>query len=124
MKLPGFSETSGFLKKGLAFVTAVAKDARIPARDKAVLLALVALVISPIDIIPDFIPILGQLDDLVMLVVILDYVFNRIPEEVLVSHFPWEPTSLLKWRKRMAFLAGFVPSWARAKIWKAAGPEA
>ncbi len=72
-----------FLKIPKEFLYSTAHDERIPARDKKILLALIALVISPVDLIPDWIPVLGQLDDLVMLSIILDYFFqvldSRIP---------------------------------------------
>jgi uncharacterized membrane protein YkvA (DUF1232 family) len=107
-----------FFRKSFAFLKAVSTDSRIPARDKAVLAALLALVVSPVDIVPDFIPLFGQLDDLVIIVVILDYVFNRIPEEILTEHFPWDPARLMAWRRRMRFVALMVPGWARKHIWK------
>ncbi len=108
-----------FFRNSLAFATAVVKDPRIPARDKAVLGAMLALVLSPIDIIPDFIPLFGQLDDAIILVLMLDYLCNRVPEEVIREHFPWNPEKLAAWRKRVGFFTRLVPHWAREKIWKA-----
>lgn len=118
MKLPSVAGVRDFFRKSFGFLKAVSKDPRIPARDKAVLAALLALVVSPIDFVPDFIPVFGQLDDLVIIVVILDYVFNRIPEEILLAHFPWDPARLSAWRRRMRFVALLVPGWARKHIWK------
>jgi uncharacterized membrane protein YkvA (DUF1232 family) len=118
MKMPTGAAVRDFFKRSFFFLKAISTDSRIPARDKAVLAALLALVVSPIDFIPDFIPVFGQLDDFVIIIVILDYVFNRIPEEILVSHFPWNPSSLKTWRRRMRFVALMVPGWARKHIWK------
>lgn len=107
------------LSKSISFVTSLSKDPRIPSRDKTVLVGMLALLVSPIDIIPDFIPILGQLDDLMILILMLDYVCNRVSDEVLREHFPWEPETLLSWRRRVGFFVKFVPHWVKEKIWVA-----
>ncbi|MDB5049038.1 MAG: hypothetical protein JWO30_2109 [Fibrobacteres bacterium] len=108
-----------FFRKSLSFAVALSKDPRIPSRDKAVLAGMLALVVSPFDIIPDFIPVLGQLDDLMILLLMLDYACNRVPDEVLREHFPWEPRHLLAWRRRVGFFVKLVPHWVKDKIWMA-----
>jgi len=60
-----------------------ARDPDCPRRLRWVTLALVAYALSPIDLIPDFIPILGWLDDLVILPLGLAWVLRRMPPEVL-----------------------------------------
>lgn len=106
-----------FLKQSLAFVKALSLDSRIPAWDKAVLAGMVALLVSPVDIISDFIPVLGQLDDIVIAALLLDYVVNRLPEAILLDHWPWDPARLSIWRKRLRFLSMLVPTWLRNRIW-------
>ena len=106
-----------FFRKSFAFVKAVSMDDRIPTWDKAVLATMVALLVSPVDIISDFIPVLGQLDDVVILIVLLDYMANRLPEQILLDHFPWDSTQLKAWRRRLRFLSMLVPDWARRRIW-------
>lgn len=106
-----------FLKKSLAFVTGLSKDPRIPAWDKAMLAALIALLASPVDFISDFIPVLGQLDDMVIAIVILDYVINRLPESIVLNHYPWDPAGYKAWRRRLSFLSLLVPAWVRNRIW-------
>lgn len=109
----------GFIRKSLVFAKALSLDSRIPARDKAVLAGMLALLVSPFDIIPDFIPVLGQLDDLMIAILMLDYICNRVPDEILRDHFPWDPAKLLAWRSRVGFFTGLVPHWAKQKIWQA-----
>ncbi len=65
-----------FFNKLKTFITDVANDERIPSRDKKILLMMVALVLSPFDLIPDWIPIIGLLDDLIIISFILDYFFT------------------------------------------------
>ena len=107
-----------FIGKTVKFVTALSKDPRIPARDKAVLAGFLAILVSPVDVVPDFIPVLGQLDDVLITLIVLDYVFNRIPDRVLFSHYPWNPVRLQWMRRRMRFLSRVVPGWVRDLIWK------
>ena len=110
-----------FFLKSIRFVRDVSTDSRIPSWDKAVLAGFAALLVSPIDLIADFIPILGQLDDLVIIILVLDYIFNRLPEEILLAHYPWDPEGLKATRKRMRFLSMLVPDWIRKKIWAMPG---
>lgn len=51
-----------------------------PLRVKIVLVLACIYLLSPIDLIPDFIPVLGQLDDIVLVVLVTRYVRKHIPE--------------------------------------------
>jgi hypothetical protein len=42
---------------------------------------------------------------------------NRLPEAILLAHWPWDPAKLSSWRKRLRFLTLLVPAWARNRIW-------
>ncbi len=106
-----------FGKNILQFLKDVANDERIPPRDKKVLLALIALVISPFDIIPDWIPVLGQLDDLVIIALILDYLFNKLDSEILLSHYPWGMKSFANLKKYSRIIAMLTPAALKNKIW-------
>jgi uncharacterized membrane protein YkvA (DUF1232 family) len=55
----------------LALVRRLAADPATPRRHRLLLLALAAYLVSPIDLIPDFIPVLGQLDDALAIVIVL-----------------------------------------------------
>jgi uncharacterized membrane protein YkvA (DUF1232 family) len=63
-----------------------ARDPRVPWYAKAVALAVAAYALSPIDLIPDFIPILGHLDDLVLLPLGIMLAVKLIPPEILAEH--------------------------------------
>jgi uncharacterized membrane protein YkvA (DUF1232 family) len=110
-----------FFKDLIEFIREVANDERIPARDKKVLLALVGLIISPFDIIPDWIPFFGQLDDAVIIALVLDYLFNVLDEEILLSHYPWDMKSFIKVKKTARFVAMITPTFIKSKIWKYEG---
>lgn len=107
-----------FFKDLADFIKNVAQDARIPESDKKIILILLALIISPIDLIPDWIPILGQLDDIVMLSVVLDYFFNHLDSQILLSHYPWGMKSFARVRRMARFITFLTPKWIKQRIWQ------
>ncbi len=84
-------------------------DERVPTRTKLVLTGLGVYLVSPWDLIPDFIPVLGQLDDLVALLLLLDGVLNQIDDAILLEHWRGDVKTLqrLQWLARRA--AALVP---------------
>ena len=111
----------GFFKDLSGFVRNVAGDERIPARDKALLAALIALLVSPVDLIPDWIPVFGQLDDLVILALVLDYLFRVLDPELLLSHYPWGMQSFARVRRFSRFLSWLAPDFIKKRLWAYAG---
>jgi uncharacterized membrane protein YkvA (DUF1232 family) len=70
------------------------KDQRVPRRAK-VAVALAGLwVLSPVDLIPDVVPVIGVLDDVIVVAVALRYAGRRVPRDVLVEAWPGEPQVL------------------------------
>ncbi len=106
-----------YIKALINFIKNVTQDKRIPESDKNILLVLLALVISPIDIIPDWIPILGQLDDLVILGIILDYFFNHLDQNILLSHYPWGMKSYVRIKKVANIVTLIAPKWFKKRVW-------
>ena len=71
-------------KAGLAL--AMLRDPRVPLMTRLIIPAVVLYFALPIDIIPDFIPLLGQLDDVLVLLVALRLVLRSMPEGLLEEH--------------------------------------
>lgn len=69
----------------------VAVDRRTPRRARWWLLGLAVYVASPIDPIPDVIPGIGQLDELIVVPLVLRRIRRMIPPEVWAEHFPPRP---------------------------------
>ena len=67
-------------------VWGLARDPRTPIGLKAILAAALAYVVLPVDLIPDVIPILGQADDLTVLLLVLDLFIQNAPPEVRAEH--------------------------------------
>ena len=74
------------LKRDVHAVWLAARDPRTPWYVKALALAVAGYALSPIDLIPDFIPVLGYLDDLILVPAGLWLVLRLIPPEVLATH--------------------------------------
>ena len=82
-----------------ACVTAARRLRRSPAvtrRAKVALLVAVLWVVSPIDLLPEFLPVIGPLDDVVAVVLLLRYAARSIPRPVLLDAWPGEPRLLLR----------------------------
>jgi uncharacterized membrane protein YkvA (DUF1232 family) len=61
------------------------RDPRVPWYAKALAIAVAAYALSPIDLIPDFIPVVGYLDDLVIVPLGIWLVVSLIPEDVMAE---------------------------------------
>jgi uncharacterized membrane protein YkvA (DUF1232 family) len=71
------------IKKEFEVLKYVAGHPRLPLRCKLLAGLLVAYALSPIDLIPDFIPVLGQLDDLVILPIGIWILYKIVPTEII-----------------------------------------
>ncbi len=81
--MAGLRQWARELKRQTLVVYFVARDPRTPWPLRLLALGIAAYALSPIDLIPDFIPLLGYLDDLVIVPLGLLLVLRRVPTEVL-----------------------------------------
>jgi uncharacterized membrane protein YkvA (DUF1232 family) len=89
------------------------RDPRVPPRSKAVLVVVAAYLASPIDVIPDMIPGVGQLDDIVIAAFALDYMINQVPAEILKEHWDGDEDVLELIRNIAEIAASLVPRWLK-----------
>jgi uncharacterized membrane protein YkvA (DUF1232 family) len=66
-------------------------DPRVPRKAKLAVLFAGMWVASPIDLIPEFIPVIGPLDDIVVVALALRYAGRQVPRDVLLSAWPGQP---------------------------------
>jgi uncharacterized membrane protein YkvA (DUF1232 family) len=70
------------LKSNVFLLYRSSRDPRMPLRVKILALLIVAYIVSPIDIIPDFIPVLGLLDEVILVPIMLSFTMSLIPDEI------------------------------------------
>ena len=91
----------GLLRDAAEFLPACVTAARrlrgnpvVPRRSKVALLIAILWVLSPIDLLPEFLPVIGPLDDVVAVVILLRYAARAIPRDELLAAWPAEPRLL------------------------------
>lgn len=107
-----------FFKKLKEFVVNTSNDERIPARDKKIILAMVALILSPVDFIPDWIPVIGLFDDVILLSLVLDYFFTTLDQSIILSHYPWDMKSYARVKRIASITSALVPGFIKNNLWK------
>ena len=78
-------ERAASLKREVPAVFLALKDEKTPVSAKILAAVTVAYALSPVDLIPDFVPVLGYLDDVLVLPALIALTVRRIPPEVLAS---------------------------------------
>ena len=73
------------LKREVLTLYCAARDSRTPLLARGLALVVVAYALSPIDLIPDFIPVLGLLDDVILVPIGVWLVIKLIPAQILVE---------------------------------------
>jgi uncharacterized membrane protein YkvA (DUF1232 family) len=86
-------DLAGVVPDLLRLVRDLIADRSVPLRVRIVLVGLLAWLVSPIDLIPDFIPILGPVDDLIVSVIVLRYVRRRLGDIELRRRWRGTPQS-------------------------------
>ena len=74
------------LKRDVHALYLAARDPRVPWYAKAVAISVAGYALSPIDLIPDFIPVLGYLDDLIIVPLGIWLAVRLIPAEIMAEH--------------------------------------
>lgn len=81
--LSRFRQSARQIKRELKVYTLVLKDRRTPKLAKLVLWLAVGYALLPFDIVPDFIPVIGQLDDLIIVPGLIVLALKMVPKEVV-----------------------------------------
>jgi uncharacterized membrane protein YkvA (DUF1232 family) len=89
---------------------------QVPAREKAMLAATIAYLASPIDIIPDFIPGLGEVDDIFIVALVLQRLVNAAGEELVLQNWDGDPKLLSIIRQILEASTYFLPKRVREKL--------
>jgi uncharacterized membrane protein YkvA (DUF1232 family) len=87
-------DLAAFIPDCTVAVRRLRKDPRVPRRAKIAIVFAGLWVASPIDLIPEFLPVIGPLDDIVVVVLALRYAGRQVPRDVLLAAWPGEPRLL------------------------------
>ncbi|MGF6306678.1 uncharacterized membrane protein YkvA (DUF1232 family) [Bradyrhizobium sp. i1.8.4] len=130
IKLSSIKDWARNLKRDSVALYLASRDPRVPWYAKALAVAIAAYALSPIDLIPDFIPVIGYLDDLILLPLGIRLAIALIPAEVMAecrakaSAVLQRPTSRAGMIAIIAlWIAGAVAlTWAALAYWPRATP--
>lgn len=100
----------------LRLVGRLAADPGLPPAAKLALAAVALYLIAPVDLVPDVIPFLGYLDDLLIVAVVLDGILKYVDREVVLRYWPGSPASLDRLARAAHLLAIWVPRRFKERI--------
>ena len=99
----------------------LAADPSLPRAAKIALAAAVVYLASPIDLVPDFIPLLGWVDDLMLAAVVVDGILSYVDRAVVLRYWPGTPAALERVARAARLLAAWVPRRVKQRIFAPRG---
>jgi uncharacterized membrane protein YkvA (DUF1232 family) len=87
-------ELVGFLPNCAVLLRRLRHDHRLPLRARLALGAALVYVLSPVQLIPNFVPVIGQTDDLLAVIAALRYAARRLPRADVEAAWPGDPAYL------------------------------
>lgn len=102
----------------LRLMAGLMTDSRVATVDKALVFGAIAYILMPVDLIPDFIPFLGQVDDVFLLTTALQRLIQQSGRRVLMSHWSGDPEELedLNLVRVLTAAAFFLPARMRRRL--------
>lgn len=97
-------------------IASLLADREVPTTAKVALGAVALYLASPVDLIPDFIPFIGYLDDLLLAAVVIDGLVNFLDRSLVLKYWPGSVASLDATAAVARRLSAWVPSRAKRRI--------
>ena len=89
---PGVAkDLAGFLPDCVTAMRVLRRNPRVPRRAKVAVVIAMLWVLSPIDLIPEFLPVIGPLDDVIAVALLLRYAGRSVPRQILLDAWPGDP---------------------------------
>jgi uncharacterized membrane protein YkvA (DUF1232 family) len=106
------------LPRFLKLLWGLIMDTRVATVDKLLVAGAIAYIVAPLDWIPDFIPFLGEVDDVYLLLLSLQRLMRNAGAKILLSHWTGDPADLraLNVRKAVMAAAFFLPRRVRRRL--------
>jgi uncharacterized membrane protein YkvA (DUF1232 family) len=87
-------ELAAFLPDCATTARRLRRDPRVPTRAKVAIGVALLWLLSPIDLIPEFLPVIGPLDDVVVIALAFRYAARQVPRQVLLEAWPGKPSTI------------------------------
>ena len=100
----------------IRLIAKLVTDPTLPRAAKIALAAVMVYLASPLDLVPDFIPFLGYLDDLMLAAVLVDGLLNYVDRALVLNYWPGTAESLERIARAARMLAVWVPRRLKARI--------
>jgi uncharacterized membrane protein YkvA (DUF1232 family) len=100
----------------LRLIAKLVGDPMLPRAAKIALAAAMVYLASPLDLLPDVIPFLGYLDDLLLASVLVDGLLNYVDRALILKYWPGTPDSLERIARAARMLAVWVPRRLKARV--------
>jgi len=97
-------------------LTRLMRDRRVSMRRKAFIGAVLVYVLSPVDLIPDFVIGIGRLDDLVLVSMAVDHLMSGTEEEIVREHWDGTEDGLDLVRSAFGWAASIIPDSVRSVL--------
>jgi uncharacterized membrane protein YkvA (DUF1232 family) len=97
-------------------IARLARDTTLPRAAKIALGTAAIYLLSPVDLIPDFIPLVGYLDDFLLAALLVDGVLSYVDRPIVLKYWPGSVESLDRIARSARFLAAWVPRRLKARI--------
>jgi uncharacterized membrane protein YkvA (DUF1232 family) len=112
----GLRELGRALPRLARMVFSLLRDPSVPLAAKIAMAAVAVYLASPVDLVPEFIPLLGYLDDVLLAAVVIDGLLNVLDRSVLLRYWPGSVESLEAAATLARRLAAWVPYRIKARI--------
>ena len=109
-------EIALFLPNFVVLLKRLISDPRVPRKSKLILAGTVLYLVSPIDVVPDFVPGLGQLDDVVIALLALHSILNRVDDRIVIEHWPGNENVIRIVRAGVSAAAQLLPGKWESRV--------
>jgi uncharacterized membrane protein YkvA (DUF1232 family) len=92
------------------------KDKRVELKTKVLVGGIIAYIASPIDLLPDFIPMIGKIDDVAVVFFAMNKIINEVPEEVILANWTGKEDIIKIVKEAVAFISKLVGGQNVAKL--------
>ncbi len=92
------------------------KEPRLPRAAKVALGVALLYLASPLDLVPDFIPVVGYLDDILLAAILVDGVLNHVDRALVLRCWPGTPESLERVARAARWFTAWVPRRVKTRV--------